>query len=58
MSDAVEGRLEGAPGVKERRTVAPEVIDEIVRCIVEVAQPEKIIMFGSKDHHVRVGGAG
>jgi predicted nucleotidyltransferase len=33
--------------VKERRTVAPEVIDEIVRCIVEVAQPEEIIMFGS-----------
>jgi uncharacterized protein len=47
MSDAVEGRLRGAPGVKERRTVAPEVIDEIVRCIVEVAQPEEIIMFGS-----------
>jgi predicted nucleotidyltransferase len=47
MSDAVEGRLRGAPGVRERRTVAPEVIDEIVRCIVEVAQPEEIIMFGS-----------
>jgi predicted nucleotidyltransferase len=27
--------------------VKPEVLDEIVRRIVEVAQPEKIIMFGS-----------
>jgi predicted nucleotidyltransferase len=27
--------------------VAPDVLDEIIRRIVEVAKPEKIIMFGS-----------
>ena len=30
-----------------RRSVDPAVLDEIVRRIVEVAQPEKIILFGS-----------
>jgi predicted nucleotidyltransferase len=29
------------------RTVDPEVLDDIVRRIVEVADPERIIMFGS-----------
>jgi hypothetical protein len=28
-------------------TLAPKVLDEIVRRIVEVAAPEKIILFGS-----------
>jgi predicted nucleotidyltransferase len=29
------------------RTVAKETLDEIIRRIVEVAQPERIILFGS-----------
>lgn len=31
----------------ERRAVREEVLDDIVRRIVDVAQPEKIILFGS-----------
>lgn len=31
----------------EKRTLPPEVLDEIIRRVVEVAQPEKIILFGS-----------
>jgi predicted nucleotidyltransferase len=33
--------------VRTGRTVEKETLDEIIRRIVEVAQPEKIIMFGS-----------
>ncbi|MBI3078694.1 MAG: nucleotidyltransferase domain-containing protein [Deltaproteobacteria bacterium] len=33
--------------MSDRRALAPEVLDEIIRRIVEVAKPEKIIMFGS-----------
>jgi predicted nucleotidyltransferase len=29
------------------RTLDPQILDEIIRRIVEVAQPEKIILFGS-----------
>ncbi len=29
------------------RALAPDVLDEIVRQIVEIAQPERIILFGS-----------
>ena len=35
------------PRAERRGTVAQDVLDEIVRRIVEVAQPEQIIMFGS-----------
>ena len=31
----------------ERRTVDQEILDDIIRRIVEVAHPEKIILFGS-----------
>ena len=31
----------------ERRTVAQEILDDIIQRIVEVAHPEKIILFGS-----------
>jgi predicted nucleotidyltransferase len=31
----------------ERRTVDQKTLDDIIRRIVEVAQPEKIILFGS-----------
>lgn len=37
----------GAFDVNQPRTVDPETLDEIVRRIVEVAEPEKIILFGS-----------
>jgi predicted nucleotidyltransferase len=30
-----------------RRTIAQKTLDDIIRRIVEVAQPEKIILFGS-----------
>ncbi|MBI3977674.1 MAG: nucleotidyltransferase domain-containing protein [Chloroflexi bacterium] len=33
--------------MKGRTSVAPEVLDEIVHRIVEVARPERIILFGS-----------
>jgi predicted nucleotidyltransferase len=33
--------------MKERRTVPQEKLDQIIRRIVEVAHPEKIILFGS-----------
>jgi predicted nucleotidyltransferase len=33
--------------VKTKRRVAPETLNEIVRRVVETAQPEKIILFGS-----------
>ncbi len=29
------------------RPLDPDLLDKIVRCIVDVAQPEKIILFGS-----------
>jgi predicted nucleotidyltransferase len=31
----------------EKRTLPPQVLDEIIRRVVEVAQPDKIILFGS-----------
>ena len=31
----------------EKRTVSQEKLELIIKCIVEVAQPEKIILFGS-----------
>jgi len=31
----------------ERRTIPQETLDQIIRRIVEVAQPEKIVLFGS-----------
>lgn len=31
----------------EKRTVSPETLQQIIERIVEVAQPEKIILFGS-----------
>lgn len=31
----------------EKRTVSPEMLQQIIERIVEVAQPEKIILFGS-----------
>ena len=31
----------------EKHTVPPEVLSEIIRRVVDVAQPEKIILFGS-----------
>ncbi len=33
--------------MNERRTIAPDIFDEIIRRIVEVAKPDKIILFGS-----------
>lgn len=33
--------------MRGRHTIASEVLDEIIRRIVEVAKPEKIILFGS-----------
>src|SRR3989442_7705976 len=33
--------------MKDRRTVPQEKLDQIIRRIVEVAKPEKIILFGS-----------
>lgn len=33
--------------MNEYRTVAPDILDEILRRIVEVAKPDKIILFGS-----------
>ena len=33
--------------MKDRRTVSQEKLDQIIRRIVEVAKPEKIILFGS-----------
>ncbi|HEY7491330.1 MAG TPA: nucleotidyltransferase domain-containing protein [Candidatus Tectomicrobia bacterium] len=33
--------------IAARRTVAQKTLDDIIRRIVEVAQPEKIILFGS-----------
>jgi len=33
--------------VKQRRTVAPDVLEEIVRRVVEAAHPERVILFGS-----------
>lgn len=31
----------------EKRTVSPETLQQIIERVVEVAQPEKIILFGS-----------
>lgn len=31
----------------EKRTVSPETLRQIIERVVEVAQPEKIILFGS-----------
>jgi predicted nucleotidyltransferase len=33
--------------MQEKKTIAPEQLHKIIRRIVEVAQPEKIILFGS-----------
>ena len=33
--------------MNERRTIAQKTLDDIIRRIVEVAHPEKIILFGS-----------
>src|SRR5262249_16630120 len=33
--------------MQEKKTIAQETLHEIIRRIVEVAQPEKIILFGS-----------
>jgi len=33
--------------MRQRRTVAPDVLDEIVRRVVEAARPERVILFGS-----------
>src|SRR5688572_15678324 len=33
--------------MRERRSLAPEVLDEIVRRVAEVAHPERVILFGS-----------
>jgi uncharacterized protein len=38
---------EGIVAEKTGRTPEPRIVDEIVRRIVEVADPEQIIMFGS-----------
>lgn len=32
---------------RRKRSLAPETLEKIIRRIVEVAQPEKIILFGS-----------
>jgi predicted nucleotidyltransferase len=42
-------KMAGAPGMPPlvRRTLKPSVLRDIVRRVVEVAQPEKIILFGS-----------
>jgi uncharacterized protein len=33
--------------MKDKRTISQEKLDQIIRRIVEVAKPEKIILFGS-----------
>jgi predicted nucleotidyltransferase len=46
MSEQRDSRIAaGAPGLGGG--VAPAVLDEIIRRIVEVAQPDRIILFGS-----------
>ena len=37
----------GKRGGRRRRTVSPAVLADIVRRIVEVARPQKIVLFGS-----------
>ena len=46
MSDstAVNESEQGGPG---RRALAPAVLEEVVRRVVDVAQPERIVLFGS-----------
>jgi len=37
----------GISSMQKKKTIAQETLHEIIRRIVEVAQPEKIILFGS-----------
>ena len=43
----VSRKPDGCEGLRSDGTLDPRILDEIIRRVVEVAQPDKIILFGS-----------
>lgn len=45
--DDVSRKPDGCEGLQSDGTLDPRILDEIIRRVVEVVQPDKIILFGS-----------